>query len=250
VLASTLDAGHTIDVVRAESLLLNADKLRLIDLALKKGARSFADLGGMWGVNGGYSVYCSDHGADRVVLVDFYATPEFLKEQSKRKNLRYIERNFAVKEIADEVNGVDCVMLFDVLLHQVKPDWNEVLKYYAAHTRCLLIYNQQFTGTQTVRLLEQGKEWYLRHVPHKGQAELYSELFERANEPDPGYSDGRTYRDTPDVWQWGITDHDLKRLMSELGFHVVYERDCGWWPEIEQIRNKAFMFERVQVGSR
>ena len=236
----------------AQSPLLNADKLRLIDLALKKkGARSFADLGGMWRVNGGYSVYCSDRGAERVVLVDFYATPEFLNEQSKRKNLRYIQRNLALKETADEVNGVDCVMLFDVLLHQVQPDWNEVLKYYAAHTKLFLIYNQQFTGARTVRLLEQGREWYLRHVPHTpADTEEYSDLFEKANEPHPRYSDGRTYRDMHDVWQWGITDHDLTRVMSELGFHIVYEQDCGWLPKIEEIRNKTFMFERAQPQSR
>ena len=107
-----------------------------------------------------------------------------------------------------------------------------MLKYYAAHTKLFLIYNQQFTGARTVRLLEQGREWYLRHVPHTpADTEEYSDLFEKANEPHPRYSDGRTYRDMHDVWQWGITDHDLTRVMSELGFHIVYEQDCGWLPK-------------------
>ena len=48
----------------------------------------------MWRVNGGYSVYSADQGAERVVLVDLFATPEYLAEQGK-KNLSYLKRNFA-----------------------------------------------------------------------------------------------------------------------------------------------------------
>ena len=149
-----------------------------------------------------------------------------------------------------EVNEVDCLMLFDVLLHQVKPDWNEVLENYATKTKVFLIYNQQFTGAQTVRLLDRGKEWYFRHVPHAPNSlKAYVDLFEKPDEPDPRYSDGRTYRDMHDVWQWGITDHDLKRVMQELGFQVVYERDCGWWSGLEEIKNKAFIFESRRADS-
>jgi hypothetical protein len=228
------------------STLLNSEKLRLIDFAMRQGARTFADLGGMWRVNGGYSVYCADKGAKRATLVDFHATPEFIAEQSKRVNLEFLQRNFALPETAREVDEVDCVMLFDVLLHQVKPDWDEVIKVYAPFAKQFLIYNQQFTGAHTVRLLDQGREWYLRHVPHSPEnASEYLDLFDKAEQLHPRYSDGRTYRDMHDVWQWGITDHDLKRAMDELGFHATYERDCGAWPGIEEIRNKAFVFKRT-----
>ncbi len=224
-------------------------KLHLIDFALKRTARIFADLGGMWKVNGGYSVYCADHGAQQVTLVDYQVTPEFLNEQGKRKNLRFLQRNFALQETAREVNEVDCVMLFDVLLHQVKPDWDDVLRYYAPYTKLFLIFNQQFTGAHTVRLIEQGREWYLRHVPSAPEdTPEYRDLFEKMNVPHPRYSDGRTYRDMHDVWQWGITDDDLKRVMNELGFRAIYEQDCGWWEGIEEIRNKAFVFERDRPG--
>jgi hypothetical protein len=226
--------------------LLNSDKLKLIDFALGQGAKTFADLGGMWRVNGGYSVYCADHGARQVTMVDFHATPEFLADQQSRKNLAFLQRNFALAATSAEVNKVDCVLLFDVLLHQVKPDWNEVLRNYAPYANQFLIYNQQFTGAQTVRLIDQGQAWYLRHVPHApGDTSEYSDLFEKADELHPRYTDGRTYRDMHDVWQWGITDDDLKSLMSELGFQVTYERDCGEWPGTEEIRNKAFVFQRT-----
>lgn len=225
-----------------EQPLLNPDKLRLIDIALENGTLSFADLGGMWRVQGGYSIYCAER-AERVVLVDFNATPEFINEKSKRTNLTYLRGNFALRETAKEVGQVDCVILFDVLLHQVKPDWNEVLENYAKQTKSFLIYNQQFTGEKTVRLLEQGRDWYLRRVPHSpDDTEEYSDLFEKANEPHPRYPDGRTYKDMHDVWQWGITDHDLMRVMDNLDFRLVFERDCGLWPGLEEIKNKAFIF--------
>jgi hypothetical protein len=204
----------------------------------------------MWRVNGGYSLYCADRGAERVVLVDLFATPEFLNEQSARKHLRYLQGNFGLRETADEVTRVDCVMLFDVLLHQVKPDWNEVLETYASRTNRFLVYNQQFTGAQTVRLVEQGREWYLRHVPHTPEnTQEYFDLFAKENDPHPGYSNGRSRKDAHDVWQWGITDDDLKCVMSELGFQVVYEKDCGRWPNLEEIVNKAFIFERTLTTS-
>lgn len=225
---------------------LNRNKLDLIDFALRRGSRIFVDLGGMWRVNGGYSVYCADHKARRVTLVDFSATPEFLAEQRKRKTLVFLERNFALPETAKEVGEVDCVLLFDVLLHQVKPDWDEVLKAYAPYTKQFLIFNQQFTGAHTVRLIDQGPEWYLRHVPHgPSDTREYKELFELGDQLHPRYSDGRTYRDMHDVWQWGIADQDLKRKMEEYGFSMIYERDCGPFPGVEEISDKAFVFARA-----
>lgn len=225
---------------------LNRDKLDLIDFALRRNARIFADLGGMWQVNGGYSIHCADHGASSVTLVDFNATPEFLAAQKKRDKLIFLQRNFALPETAQEVGEVDCVMLFDVLLHQVKPDWDEVLKAYAPYTQSFLIFNQQFTGANTVRLIDQGREWYLRHVPHSpGDTHEYKELFEQPDELHPEYTDGRTYRDMHAVWQWGISDQDLKSKMEEFGFSMIYERDCGLWPGVEEIKNKAFVFERA-----
>ena len=225
---------------------LDPHKLFLIDFALSRGSKIFADLGGMWRVNGGYSAYCADRGARRVTLVDFSVTPQFLEHQRKNKRLAYLKRNFALAETAKEVGQVDCVMLFDVLLHQVKPDWDEVLAAYAPYTKQFLIFNQQFTGTDTVRLIDQGPEWYLRHVPcTPGDTLEYRELFERQDEVHPRYSDGRTYRDMHDVWQWGIVDRDLKSKMEEYGFSVIYERDCGPWPGVEEITNKAFVFERT-----
>jgi hypothetical protein len=47
------------------------------------------------------------------------------------------------------------------------------------------------------------------------------------------------------VRQWGITDADLKNVMTALGFKQIYERDCGEWLGVEEIRNKAFVFERT-----
>src|SRR3712207_8336532 len=47
-----------------------------------------------------------------------------------------------------QVQGVDAVFFFDVLLHQVRPHWDEVLNLYSA-AKVVVIYNQQWTGSKT-----------------------------------------------------------------------------------------------------
>ena len=66
----------------------------------------------------------------------------------------------------DQVGRVDAIFLFDVLLHQVAPDWDTILEMYAKNVRVFGIYNQQWTGADTtVRLLDLGEEEYFRNVP-------------------------------------------------------------------------------------
>jgi hypothetical protein len=56
---------------------LNPDKKQLIDFARERlNMTSFADLGGVWHVDGGYSFYAMDHHAIKTgVLVDLEFTP-------------------------------------------------------------------------------------------------------------------------------------------------------------------------------
>ena len=50
-------------------------KLSMIDFAIDYlGVRRFADLGGVWGVEGGYTFYALDRGAESGVLVDTHLT--------------------------------------------------------------------------------------------------------------------------------------------------------------------------------
>ena len=145
------------------------DKLDLIDVAFRdKGARSFADLGGVWGVEGGYTFYTLDkYPVTSAVLVDTHPTKIVIDRADKYRQLRLISGNFGEEAVAQGVGDVDAVLLFDVLLHQVAPNWDRVLETYADHTPCFLIYNQQWTGSpHTVRLLELGEDEYFANVPH------------------------------------------------------------------------------------
>ena len=223
------------------------EKLRLIDLALSRGATRFADLGGMWGVDGAYAIHAADHGAASVVLVDGYQTPAFISARARRPNLAFLNANFALPSTAVSLAPLDTVMLYDVLLHQVAPNWDEVLATYATHLRWILVYNQQFTGgNRTVRLIDRGEAWYRRHAPIDDSNEGYRNLFEHPNEVNVRWptGDGRLNRDVTDVWQWGITDDDLIRVMDECGFSAAYSHDCGRMTDIEDFKEHAWLFEK------
>jgi hypothetical protein len=54
----------------------------------------------------------------------------------------------------------------------------------------------------------------------------------------------RPWRDFPGIWQWAITDADLETKVSQLGFKLVYRRDCGRFGRLRNFRNHAFIFTR------
>jgi hypothetical protein len=230
----------------APAPVLNPNKLELIDEAFRRAPiRSVVDLGGVWAVDAGYAFYAvEEHGAERAVIVDVDIIPAVHERQASLPQVELVQRNFAVASTAEHVGDVDAVILFDVLLHQVKPDWNEVLANYAPHTKHFLIYNQQYTGPKTVRLRDLGKEQYFKHVPESPDLPYYVNYFERPDDLNPFYEEPRTWRDTHACWQWGITDDDLRATMSSLGFNEVYYQNHGPWPGIEQIENHAFLFSR------
>lgn len=226
---------------------LITDKLLLIDYACDRfGMRSFADLGGVWGVNGAYSFYAIEKCAiERAYLIDLGRTPELLEEQARHPVLQIITGHFGKPENAEQIRHVDAVFMFDILLHQVTPNWDEVIKLYADKTDHFLIFNQQYTAAEhTVRLLDLGEQEYFENVPHTKESDVeYKDLFEKMNQMHPVHKD-RTYRDMPDVWQWGITDDDLAALLSSLGFTLMYFKNCGPFGQLKSIENHAFVFSR------
>ena len=79
-----------------------------------------------------------------------------------------------------QIGKVDAITLFDVLLHQVNPDWDEILEMYAPSTTYFIIYNQQFVAAdKTVRLLDLGYEDFFKNVPRAKDNPLYKEVFEK-----------------------------------------------------------------------
>src|ERR1039458_4986020 len=111
---------------------LNTDKKELIDFACERlGMNSFADLGAIWNVDGGYTFYAMErHRIKNAFAVDTDFTPPFLERQKKHPGLKIIQGNFGDRSVLERICEVDGVFFFDTLLHQVRPDWDEILQMY------------------------------------------------------------------------------------------------------------------------
>lgn len=219
------------------------EKLALIDNTMRvQKCNSVADLGGVWGVEGGYLFHALDHhGLNRAVMIDTHPTPTFLAKAAKYPELEVIKGNFGDPAIAARAGAVDAVLFFDVLLHQVRPNWDEVLAMYA-QARCLIIYNQQWTGPgDVVRLFDLGEDEYFRNVPHKRSNPTYSDLFRKLDQPHPDHN-GRLWRDVHHVWQWGISDAALEAKAAALGYRLEFKKNYGRFGRLPQFENHGFVF--------
>ncbi len=217
-------------------------KLRTIDAAFAlPGVRSVADLGGVWAVQAGYTFHALErHAPDRAVLVDDDITAAVRERGAAFAQLELLEQNFGAAQTPAGVGDVGVVLLFDVLLHQVDPDWDEILRRYAARAQALAIVNPMWTaGSQTVRLLELGEARYRQAVPPQDNIDG---LFERLDVVHPAR--GRPWRDVHDVWQWGITDVDLRAVMADLGFTVAFAEQHGRWRGLHDFEDCAYVFHR------
>lgn len=225
----------------------NFDKKALIDFVFNEchpAPKSFADLGGCWGVDGVYTFYAlGAHPVQRAVLVDTDLTEPCKARAAGAPALSLLEGNFGQPEIAARVGEVDAIFMFDILLHQVKPDWDELLAMYASRTKYFVIFNQQWTGPgRKLRLLDLGRGEYFRNVPHSETEPLYADLFSRLDSIHPQHQ--RPWRDVHNIWQWGIADVDLTETLGALGFDLVYQKDCGRFGTLPNFANHAFVFRR------
>jgi len=224
---------------------LMPEKLDLIDYAFTHfSLKSFADLGGVWGVDGGYTFQTlQKYPVEQSYLVDTNFNERVLREQEKYPQLQIIKGNFGNPGVVNKMQPVDAIFLFDVLLHQVKPDWDEILEMYAAKTNMFIIFNQQFwESPHTVRLFDLGKEEYFRVIPHTIDEGQYRDVFEKMYEIHPQHK--RIYRDIHNVWQWGITDADLIAELKQLGFEMDYYHDYGYLGDLKSFKNIAFIFTK------
>lgn len=224
---------------------LNPDKKQLIDFAHERlGMNSFADLGGVWDVDAGYTFYAMErHTIPSGVLVDTDLTPAVLENQKKHAGLKVIQGNFGDASMPGLVRKVDGVFFFDTLLHQVNPNWDAVLRMYAGIARIFLIFNQQFVNlATTTRLLDLGVDEYARNVPVSLAEEPYKTYFRDLDAIHPQHE--RPYRDIHNIWQWGITDKDVLVHMQTLGFRLQYFKNCGQFGQLKQVENHAFVFSK------
>jgi hypothetical protein len=225
---------------------VDTDKLRLIDRVFREAqpsAKSFADLGGVWKVNGAYSLYgLKHHSLDRGVLADTDFPDGLAKKLEAMPRLQVINGDFADAEVVQRVGRVDVVFLFDVLLHQANPSWDAILSAYAQCAQSMAIYNQQYVlGDVSVRLTDLPLEEYVKIAP-QGREEVYRYVYAHADEIHPKY--GKPWRDMHNIFQWGITDKDLRAKMVELGYREFYFHNFGRFSNLPAFENHAFIFVR------
>jgi len=233
---------------------LVVDKKDLIDFACQRfKIKSFADMGGVWNVDGGYAFYALQTGEiEKAFLIDTDFTESVSRQQAAYPALQLLKGNFGSAEIAEQIGQVDAAMFFDTLLHQVNPDWDKVLELYAPRIKYFLIFNQQYVASaKTVRLLDLGEDEYFKNVPHEKNEEPYKSVFQKMYEIHPQHQ--RIYRDIHNIWQWGITDDDLGSTMKSLGFKMqlyknvgpfAYTQTPGQVKTLRNFENHAFFFSR------
>lgn len=231
---------------------LPAGKARAIDYVVDElGVESFASLE-TGSAHGQYAFYAIEKaGVQRGTLVDVSARQpgalllSTLDRAAEHPGMRVLDGAFADARTLTEIGEVDAVLLFDVLLRLVEPDWDRTLELYAPITSSFVIANPQWEGDgETTRLIELGREKFLEAVPPWGP---HLELFDRLHEWHS--SQQRPYRDTTDVWQWGITNSDLETKMAELGFSLARQWDLHPVPGATGFTNKALTFTRSDAGA-
>ena len=219
-------------------------KRRAIDVAASRFPfDSVADLGGVWAVDGGYSFYALDrHELKRVVICDEDFTEPVVERARSDARIKLVEANFGARNAADRIGEVDSVFMFDVLLHQVQPDWTEILDLYADQCLSLVAAGPWWNGEDSLRLLDLSKEEYLSVVPGP---EFHAEVYERLDEVNE--QRGRPWRDSHDIWQWGITPSDLSEHLADLGFMLAHFENHGKWRGLTHFDDCAFVFVKDQL---
>ena len=147
--------------------------------------------------------------------------------------------SFSDPRTLSQIGRVDTILLFDVLHRMVAPDWDQALELYAPATSAFVIGNPQWEGERTVRLTDLGRDRYVAAVP---PWDSHTALFDRLDDWLAGQQ--RPYRDGDHVWQWGITDADLERRMSELGFALERKWTLNTPPQTDGFINTTFVFSR------
>lgn len=224
---------------------LDPVKLALIDEVLN-GERiisSVADLGACWGVDGGYCRYALEkEKVKKGVVVDQVITPDAKKWISENKNASGVTGFFGETSTIKKVGEVDLIIFFDVLLHQVKPDWNEVLNRWADQTKYVLIHNPMWTvGRETIRFIDHGSNWFKANVVFQNEERL-DRWFERLDEFNK--EQNCLERDVHNYWQFGISVADMVASMDELGFDCEFSKFLKVRPKKPWIKNYAFLFKK------
>ena len=218
--------------------------LDAIDFAVDGlGVESFASLDNTPDNYGEHVFYAIEKPAVRAgVLADVRTTRRpgdqllsVIERAAEHPGMRVVEGDAFARDTIAEIGTVGAVLVIDVLLHAVDPDWDRLLELYAPATSCFVIVNPQWPeGEETIRLVDLGREGFARVVPpYPSQVQL----FDRIDEWYPAQR--RPFRDARFVWQWGITDADLEAKLRQLKFSLVYRAGSRYLPGDRGVREQG-----------
>lgn len=195
---------------------------------------SVADLGACWGVHAGYLWHALELAAlDRAVVVDGKITDLSRERGARFEQVEYIEAALGEQVTVDKVGDVDAAIMYDILLHQVSPDWPEFLERYSKRVDTLIIHNQCWRGEETIRFPDMSVDDYVTRV-YQHDEQGVREWYERHD--DWHEAQQRPWRDVHNFWQWGITTKDLVGTLWDLGYAIeAFENAGPFDPRFEDI---------------
>lgn len=211
--------------------------------------KSLIDVGACWGVNGGYTFHALSSGnIERAVIVDGDITALTHDRAAGDARVELLEGDIGDPDFIERLPRCDAAIMFDVLLHQVSPDWDVFLSLYGRKVNYFIIWNQDWIGSdRSVRYVDQGLHWYLNNVGDSDAARVTA-WFERHNETCPWL--GRAWRDVHYFWQWGIASAELISTMRKYGLALDHFEGHGVWSErYPNIQKDAYLFRRVNLAS-
>ncbi len=232
----TLDQPHLQAVPTRHDRPIDPHKGSVVEWALVNfEIASIVDLGGCWGVNGGYMFHALDLcEMERAVLVDGRVTDLTRERAEPYPGLELIQAPLGTEETVAAVGKVDAAIMFDILLQQVAPNWDEFLARYARNIDTLIIHNQGWRGDETVRFPDFSLDEYTRRVAHHDPARVadwYAKHHKFNDEQQ------KPWRDVHNFWQWGITAKDLVGTLWDLGYAIEAFENVGpfdpTFPDIE-----------------
>jgi hypothetical protein len=220
-------------------------KAQLVSAAIDRyGLKSIMDVGACWGVHGAYTFHALQSGKiERALIIDGEITHLSRTRAADDARIALMEGDIGEAEFVARLPDCDAAIVFDVLLHQVAPDWDQFIARYAFKVNHFVIWNQDWVGSDsTVRYVERGLDWYLANVPEMDAARV-RRWFARHDEICPRFN--RPWRDVPDYWQWGITSPDLIDAMHGAGFVLDYFNNFGVWSaQCPNIQLNGYLFRR------
>lgn len=204
-------------------------KLELLRRAMP--ARDAIVFGDIYGVDGGYTARCVEHGCERALLVDTHETARWLDLRLHHPGLDFYKGDFADAFFMASIRETfEIGVAYDVLLHQAP----------LLHTIHLMLekVRDRFLVVQPM-LAEQAVPNAVVYLPGNAEAALH---------PYPALPDDYRALDPREVnqshWIWGMTPSFLRSVLAGEGFEIVHEVAYEDMPPNERWSWRGFLAER------